>query len=96
MLSNDVEVIENDLPTILGNTHRGLQRFTPTHYGRAFARGMGTYNLARHLHEDPESLEPTSTSLIEETEDLSELASELPATYYKRFLDLLTRVYPEK
>lgn len=46
---------------------------------------------------DVETLEPTSYSIIEETADnLDRLARELPTTHYKRFLDLLTRVYPDK
>ena len=46
---------------------------------------------------DVETLEPTSFSIIEEAADnLEKLADELPATYYQRFLDLLTRTYPDK
>mgnify|MGYP003108716077 FL=1 len=46
---------------------------------------------------DVETLEPTSFSIIEESaENLEKLADELPAAYYHRFLDLLTRTYPDK
>ncbi len=46
---------------------------------------------------DVEALEPTSFSIIEESVDnLEKLADELPAAYYQRFLDLLTRTYPDK
>lgn len=46
---------------------------------------------------DVETLEPTSFSIIEESVDnLERLADELPAAYYQRFLDLLTRTYPDK
>lgn len=56
-------------------------------------------DLARDdsTHVDVESLEPTSKSIIIESADnLDRLAAELPAQYYKRFLDLLTRVYPDR
>jgi len=46
---------------------------------------------------DVETLEPTSFSIIEESADkLEKLADELPAAYYHRFLDVLTRTYPDK
>ncbi|MEM0967451.1 MAG: GreA/GreB family elongation factor [Verrucomicrobiota bacterium] len=46
---------------------------------------------------DVETLEPTSFSIIEESaENFEKLADELPAAYYHRFLDLLTRTYPDK
>lgn len=46
---------------------------------------------------DVETLEPTSFSIIEESADkLEKLAEELPAAYYHRFLDVLTRTYPDK
>ena len=53
-------------------------------------------NLARDLHEDVETLQPTSASILDATDDLSELASDLPGNYYKRFLDLITRTYPDR
>ncbi len=54
-------------------------------------------DLARDTHTDVESLLPTSASIIMESEDdLIKLAAELPSSYYQRFLDLLTRVYPDK
>ncbi len=53
-------------------------------------------NLARDLHEDVETLQPTSASILDATDDLSQLASDLPSNYYKRYLDLITRTYPDK
>lgn len=45
---------------------------------------------------DVETLEPTSFSIVEESVDnLERLVDELPAAYYQRFLDLLTRTYPD-
>lgn len=53
-------------------------------------------NMKDLLEAKVDALEPTSKSIILETHDLSELAQELPSSYQKRFLDLLTRVYPEE
>ncbi|MEC7273825.1 MAG: GreA/GreB family elongation factor, partial [Verrucomicrobiota bacterium] len=53
-------------------------------------------NLARDLHEDVESLEPSSASILHATNDFSQLAADLPAQYFKRYLDLISRTYPEK
>lgn len=93
-LSDCVEVIANDLPRILEELTGAIQEAkTLTQAERL--HGLWVRNdLCRHLCEDVESLEPTSTSLILETKNLSELAEELPSNYYKRFLDLLSRVYP--
>ena len=53
-------------------------------------------NLARDLHEDVEALEPSSASILDATDDYSELAAELPTQYYKRYVDLIRRTYEEK
>jgi hypothetical protein len=54
-------------------------------------------NLARDVEEDVEKLEPTSASILHECEeDLPGLADQMPAKFHSRFLDLVTRVYPEK
>lgn len=53
-------------------------------------------NLARDLHEDVEMLQPTSASILDATDDLSKLVSDLPTNYYKRLLDLITRTYPDR
>ncbi|SVD38537.1 uncharacterized protein METZ01_LOCUS391391, partial [marine metagenome] len=55
-------------------------------------------NLARDVEDEEENvdeIEPTSGSVLEEAEDLAELADELPVKFQSRFLDLLERVYPE-
>ena len=95
-LSSDVEVIANDLPGILQTLTEACKDSLQLTQSERLHGVWVRNDLARHLHEDPESMEPTSGSLIEETENLSELARQLPSTYLKRFLDLLTRVYPEK
>ena len=53
-------------------------------------------DLARDLHEDVETLDPSSASILDATNDYSELASELPANFYKRYLDLIRRTYEDK
>ena len=53
-------------------------------------------DLARYIHEDVEILEPTSASMIYENKELSELAAQIPSSSYKRFLDLITRCYPDE
>jgi len=53
-------------------------------------------NLARDDEEDVEKLEPTSASILKECEeDLPRLADLMPTKFHDRFLDLVTRVYPE-
>ena len=53
-------------------------------------------NLARDVEEDVEKLEPTSASILKECEDdLPRLADLMPTKFHDRFLDLVTRVYPE-
>ena len=53
-------------------------------------------NLARDVEEDVEKLEPTSASILNECEgDLPVLADQMPTKFHTRFLDLVTRVYPE-
>lgn len=53
-------------------------------------------NLKDLLEETVDALEPTSKSLVLEAENLNDLAENLPSTYQKRFLDLITRVYPDQ
>jgi transcription elongation GreA/GreB family factor len=96
-LADSVEEIASDLPQIfqdlteaVGKASRQLNQAERLH-------GVWVRNdLGRQLHEDVEVIEPTSRSILQETENLSELAEELPANYYKRFLDLITRTYPDR
>ncbi|HAW99444.1 MAG TPA: transcription elongation factor GreAB, partial [Opitutae bacterium] len=53
-------------------------------------------NLARDVEEDVEKLEPTSASILSDCEDdLPGLADLMPTKFHSRFLDLVTRVYPD-
>ena len=95
-ISSSVGEIEKDLPQIFDELTAAIQE---AHQLTQADRLHGVWvrnNLARHLHEDVELLEPTSASIILATRDLSKLARELPNQYHLRFLDLITRVYVEE
>lgn len=95
-ISENVMEIEEDLPNIFEHLTDAIKK---AHGLTQAERLHGVWvrnNLARHLKEDPETIEPTSKSLIMEADNLPELAAEIPLGYQKRFLDLLTRTYPDK
>jgi len=96
-ISENVKEIESDLPNIFEHLTEAVKK---AQHGLSQAErlhGVWVRNdLARHLSEDPETIEPTSKSLITETEELNELAAEIPSGYQKRFLDLISRTFPEK
>lgn len=95
-ISSSVEEIAKDLPQIFDELTlvvKDAKQITQADR----LHGIWVRNdLARHLHEDVEILEPTSKSIILATDDLNQLAEDLPSHYYGRLLDLLTRVYPEE
>jgi len=96
ILSISHEEIKDHLPDILQNLTSALQQTRILNLGERL-HGLWVRNdLARFIHEDPNTLEPTSDSIIEEMRDHSELAEQIPATYYKRFLELICRVYPDR
>lgn len=94
-LSDNAEEIKHELPKILETLTEAIK--TAHRLSQADQlHGVWVRNdLGRHLHEDVEVLQPTSRSIVEAAENLSLLSKELPAAYYKRFLDLITRTYPE-
>lgn len=93
--SSSVEEIEKDLPRIfddLTNTIKEARQLTTADR----LHGVWVRNdLARHLHADVDKLEPTSTSIIIGCPDLPQLAEQLPSNFQRRFLDVITRVYPD-
>jgi len=94
-ISSSVEEIEKDLPQIfedLATAVKEARQLTPAErlHG-AWVRN----DLARHLHSNVEALDPTSASILLAHPDLSQLAEQLPAHYQRRFLDVITRVYPD-
>ena len=96
-ISDDVKEIESDLENIFTSLTEAIQESSRQLNQAERLHGVWVRNdLARHLHEDPELIEPTSKSIILETENLNELAAHIPNGYHKRFLDLLSRVYPDK
>lgn len=87
--------IEEDLPKALETLSEILKEENSRLTAAQRLHGIWIRNdLARNLHEDVETLEPRSSSMINER-DLQEIAKELPPAYYSRFLKLITRVYPD-
>lgn len=94
-LSGSAEEIANDLPQIMEDLTDAVKNARQLNRADRLHGVWVRNDLARHLCEDVDSLEPTSASILHEDEELSDLAEELPGTYHKRFLDLISRVYPE-
>lgn len=92
-LADSIDVIRNDLPQVLDELTRAIQQAKLLTQAQRLEGCWVRNNLARYLHESVEELEPTSQSIIRETENLPELVAQLPHVYYARFLDLLTRTY---
>jgi transcription elongation GreA/GreB family factor len=94
-IANSVEEIEKDLPRIFDDltlTIREARQLTIADR----LHGVWVRNdLARHLHAEVDKLDPTSESIILGCADLSQLAEQLPANFQRRFLDVVTRVYPD-
>ena len=95
-LSLSHEEIKDQLPDILQTLTTALKETRLLNQGERL-HGLWVRNdLARFIHENVEKLLPTSASILEEVHNLSELAEQIPGKYYRRFLDLLHRVYPER
>lgn len=95
-LSDSVEEIASDLPRIMEELTDAVREARKLPQADRLHGVWVRNDLGRYLCEDVEVLEPTSKSIILETENLSELVEELPGQYNKRFLDLMSRVYPEE
>ena len=94
-LSVSNENLKQHLPDVLTSLTEAIKETRRLNPGERL-HGLWIRNdLARYIHEDVESLEPTSSSMIYENKELSELAVQIPSSYYKRFLDLITRSYPD-
>lgn len=94
-LSNSVEEIANDLPQILEDLTEAVKKARMMTQAERLHGVWVRNDLCRSLHANVDALEPTSTSIIKETDNLSELAEALPSNYYPRFLDLIRRVFPD-
>jgi len=98
-LSQDKTELKKDLEDVLKALTQAIQDTKMLSQGDRLYGVWVRNDLARDdsTTTDVETLQPTSQSIIEESADnLDKLARDLPAAYYKRFLDLLTRVYPDK
>lgn len=88
--------IEEALPSILKQLTSSLAETKQLTDGERLFGIWVRNDLARFIHEDVESLEPTSASLIREANDLSGLADQIPSTHYNRYIDLIERTLPEQ
>lgn len=95
-LSENISVIREELPEILNELTEAIANAKSLTQADRLHGVWVRNNLARDLHEDVEALEPSSASILDATDDYSELAAELPAQYYKRYVDLIRRTYEEK
>jgi transcription elongation factor GreA len=94
-LSVEHKDIEEALPRILKELTASLAETRQLNDGERLHGIWVRNDLARFIHSDVESLEPTSASLILAASDYSTLADQIPATYYKRYLDLIERTLPD-
>jgi transcription elongation factor GreA-like protein len=90
-LSVKHEDILEELPKILSELATSLAQTKQLNAGERLYGIWVRNDLARFIHTDVEILEPTSASIIEGCQDFVDLASQIPATHYSRFLDLLER-----
>jgi len=95
-LSENISVIREEMPQILAELTDAIANAKSLSQADRLHGVWVRNNLARDLHEDVESLEPSSGSILDSTNDYSELAANLPAAYFKRYLDLIRRTYPDK
>ncbi|CAI8305362.1 MAG: Transcription elongation factor GreA [Opitutia bacterium UBA7350] len=95
-LSENISVIREELPEILAELTDAIQNTKSLSQADRLHGVWVRNDLARDLHEDVELLEPSSASILDSTNDYSELASELPANFFKRYLDLIRRTYEDK
>ena len=96
-LASEKEDLQADLPQVLHDLTVALMEARNLSQSDRLHGIWVRNNLARDVEEDVEKLEPTSASILHECEeDLPSLADQMPAKFHSRFLDLVTRVYPEK
>ena len=95
-LSENISIIREEMPAILEELTDAIAHAKSLSQADRLHGVWVRNNLARDLHEDVESLEPSSASILHATNDFSQLAADLPAQYFKRYLDLISRTYPEK
>ena len=99
-LSADVPEIKENLPAILETITKSVMAAKKLSHAEKLHGVWVRNDLARHLQDegddvDVETLEPTSRSIIEAADSLSKIAENIPSSFHKRLLDLLSRLYPE-
>ena len=95
-LSVKHEDIKEELPTILSELATSLAETKQLNPGERLHGIWVRNDLARFIHSDVESLEPTSASIVAASNDLSVLAQQIPASHYNRLLDLIERTLPDQ
>jgi transcription elongation factor GreA len=95
-LSVKHEDIKEELPTILSELAHSLAETKQLNPGERLYGIWVRNDLARFIHSDVESLEPTSASIINASNDLVALADQVPASHYSRLLDLIERTLPDQ
>ena len=95
-LAAEKEDLQADLPQVLTDLTTAIMEASNLSDADRLYGIWVRNNLARDVEEDVEKLEPTSASILKECEeDLPRLADLMPTKFHDRFLDLVTRVYPE-
>jgi len=95
-LSLKHEDIKEALPDILKTLTVAIQETKQLNAGERLHGIWVRNDLARFIHEDVESLHPTSASIIEDKKILTTLATQIPGTCHRRFLELVVRCHPEE
>jgi transcription elongation factor GreA len=95
-LSENISVVREEMPKILAELTDAIQNAKSLSQADRLHGVWVRNNLARDLHEDVEELEPSSASILDSTNDYSQLAADLPSLYFKRYIDLIRRTYPDK
>lgn len=95
-LSENISVIRKEMPEILAELTDAIKNAKSLSQADRLHGVWVRNNLARDLHEDVEALEPSSASILDATNDYSQLAADLPSLYFKRYLDLIRRTYADK
>ena len=95
-LTTQLQDLQADLPRVLEElTNAIMEARNLSQADRLYGIWVRN-NLARDVEEDVEKLEPTSASILNDCEDdLPGLADLMPTKFHSRFLDLVTRVYPD-
>lgn len=94
-LPEHIAEIIDELPEILRVLTSSIRETKGLNTGERLHAIWVRNDLARFVHANVEELQPTSTSILEESKDLSELAEQIPSNYQKRYLNLIRRTWPE-